>query len=71
MRERLALNRERGQLIDRQIAGTLTGAERERLAELQSLADAHIEAVAPRRTDVLKVLEKHVDQKCAEGEKRA
>ena len=43
-----ALNRERGLLIDKQIAGTLTESERKLLDVLQAYADYHIEQVAPR-----------------------
>ncbi len=38
------LNRERGGLIDKDIAGTLTEKERDRLTYLQGYADGHIEA---------------------------
>ena len=38
------LNRERGDLIDRQIAGTLPPELEPRLAELQAIADTHLAA---------------------------
>lgn len=45
------LNRERGKLIDKSIAGTLTDEERFLLDRMNELADQHIEEVAPRPTD--------------------
>ena len=42
------LNRERGRLIDKDIDGTITSAERTRLDVLQAYADYHLENVAPR-----------------------
>lgn len=42
------LNRERGRLIDQQIAGTLNGAGCHRLAALTAYADARLEVIAPR-----------------------
>ena len=51
------INRERGELIDREIAGTLNPEERVRLDSLQAYADYHIREVAPRATDVLDALE--------------
>jgi hypothetical protein len=43
-----ALNRERGPLIDKKIAGTITEAESIRLKQLNALVDEHIQRVAPR-----------------------
>ncbi len=54
------MNRERGKLIDKSIAGTLTDEERVRLDRLNELADQHIEEVAPRSTNVLEELEKRI-----------
>lgn len=42
------LNRERGQLIDKQIAGSLSPDEAKRLEELQSAADKHLEPLQPK-----------------------
>ena len=50
-------NRRRGKLIDKDIAGTLSEAERSELDGLQAYADYHLERVAPRPTDMLKQLE--------------
>ncbi|MEZ6110756.1 MAG: N-6 DNA methylase [Pirellulaceae bacterium] len=50
-------NRRRGKLIDKDIAGTLSDAERMELEGLQAYADYHLERVAPRPTHVLKQLE--------------
>ncbi|MGB8060705.1 MAG: hypothetical protein WCF26_02265 [Candidatus Sulfotelmatobacter sp.] len=50
-------NRERGELIDKNIAGTLTLDERIRLDALQAYADYHITQVAPHSTGVLEELE--------------
>lgn len=50
-------NRRRGTLIDKDIAGTLSDAERTELDGLQAYADYHLEQVAPRPTDELKQLE--------------
>jgi len=44
----LKLNRERGQLIDKSIAGTLSQVERQRLAWLQEYADRHLEPIRLR-----------------------
>ena len=51
------INRERGKLIDKGIAGTLTGDERTRLEELQAYADEYIHRVAPRSCEALDELE--------------
>ena len=48
-----ALNRERGLLIDKDIAGTITPEERKRLEQLQAYADNYLEAVAPREFPVI------------------
>lgn len=50
-------NRRRGKLIDKDIAGTLSEAERTELDVLQAYADYHLERVAPRPTNVIKQLE--------------
>lgn len=50
-------NRRRGKLIDKDIAGTLSVAERSELDGLQAYADYHLDRVAPRPTNVLKQLE--------------
>jgi len=50
-------NRERGNLIVKDIKGNLNTDERTRLAALQAYADYHIDKVAPRPTHVLDELE--------------
>jgi hypothetical protein len=50
-------NRERGLLIDKQIAGNLNDIERARLDILQEYADYHINQVAPRPANELVELE--------------
>jgi hypothetical protein len=50
-------NRERGELIDKGIAGTLSAEERARLDALQTYADYHIDETAPRPTHLLVELE--------------
>ncbi len=50
-------NRRRGELIDKDICGTLSSSERSELDGLQAYADYHLEQVAPRPTDVLEQLE--------------
>jgi hypothetical protein len=59
-------NRRRGELIDKDIAGTLSPMERTELGGLQAYADFHLEQVAPRPTDVLNQLEDLVLAKAAE-----
>lgn len=53
-----ATNRERGQLIDKNIAGTITAEERARLDVLQAYADYHLQKVSPRPTGLLDELER-------------
>lgn len=55
-----ALNRERGLLINKAVAQSITPAEQARLEELQRIADDHIERVAPRPTEVLEILEARI-----------
>jgi hypothetical protein len=55
-----ATNRDRGMLIDKNIAGTLNPQERTRLDALQAYADYHIDKVAPRTTRNLDELEKRL-----------
>lgn len=50
-------NRERGRLIDKDIAGTISAEERTRLDALQAYADYHLDKVAPRPTQILDDLE--------------
>lgn len=50
-------NRERGRLIDKNIAGTLNAEERARLAALQAYADYHLDQIAPPPVNVLDELE--------------
>ncbi len=52
------LNRERGELIHRKVAGTIMVEEAVRLAKLQALAEAYIDLVAPRDTAYLDEMEK-------------
>jgi hypothetical protein len=54
----LQTNRERGLLIDKQIAGDLNDIERARLELLQEYADYHINQVAPRPINELVELER-------------
>ena len=56
-----ALNRERGKLIDKSIAGTITEDEQKRLIDLQSCAEAHIQKAAPRDSAWLDELEQMID----------
>jgi hypothetical protein len=53
-------NRERGLLIDKQIAGGLNDIERARLELLQEYADYHINQVAPRPVNELVELERQL-----------
>jgi len=53
-------NRERGLLIDKQIAGDLNDIERARLELLQEYADYHINQVAPRPVKGLDELERRL-----------
>ncbi len=53
-------NRRRGELVDKEIAGTITDAEAEELAGLQAYADYYLERVSPRPMHALEELEKHV-----------
>jgi hypothetical protein len=55
-----ATNQERGKLIDKNIAGTLTAEERVRLDILQAYADYHLQEVAPRPTHLLDELERRL-----------
>jgi hypothetical protein len=50
-------NRRRGELIQKRIKGTLSGAEHTELDGLQAYAGYHIHKVAPRPTRVLDELE--------------
>lgn len=54
------VNRERGKLIDKNVAGTLTAEERSQLQAMQTYADYHIEKVSPRPSWVLDELEDHL-----------
>jgi hypothetical protein len=53
-------NRERGRLIDKSIAGTLSADEQTRLDALQAYADYHLDQVAPLPTHILDELEKRL-----------
>lgn len=55
-----ATNRERGQLIDKNIAGAITVTERARLDVLQAYADYHLQKVSPRPTSLLDELERRL-----------
>lgn len=55
-----ATNRERGQLIDKNIAGTITAEERARLDALQAYADYRLQKVSPRPTLLLDELERRL-----------
>jgi hypothetical protein len=54
-------NRERGQLIDKKIAGKISAEEQVRLDLLQAYADYHIHRVSPRPTRVLDELERRLN----------
>ena len=58
-------NRERGRLIDKNIAGTISADERIRLDELQVYADYYLDKVAKRTNRVLDELEKLLASKGA------
>jgi len=53
-------NRRRGELVDKDIGGTITSAEAVELAALQAYADYYLEKVSPRPTHVLEELEDRV-----------
>ena len=53
-------NRERGQLIDKNIAGTISDDEQARLDCLQAYADHHLQQIAPRPTQFLDELERRL-----------
>ena len=53
-------NRRRGELIDKEIDGTITSDEAVELAALQAYADYYLQKVSPRPTDVLEELERRV-----------
>ena len=55
-----AINRRRGELIDRVVAGTITAAEKAELTRLEYDADLYVEATTPRPTAVLEDLEARV-----------
>jgi N-6 DNA Methylase len=55
-------NRRRGQLVDKEISGTITDAESTELAGLQAYADYYLEKVSPRPTELLEKLERHILQ---------
>ena len=55
-----ATNRERGQLIDKNIAGTISTEERSRLEILQAYADYHLQKVSPRPTHLLDEIERQL-----------
>ena len=52
------VNRYRGELIDKKIAGTLSDEEMVRLDQLERYADRYLEMVASRPTQILEELEK-------------
>lgn len=47
------INQERCRLIRKQVDGEITGPESERLAELNRVADRHLEETAPRDFSVI------------------
>jgi hypothetical protein len=55
-----ATNHERGMLIDKSIAGSLSSEEQERLEALQVYADYHLDQVSPGTTRVLDELDKRL-----------
>jgi hypothetical protein len=62
-------NRRRGKLVDKEIGGTLTGAEAAELAGLQAYADYYLEKVSPRPMHVLEELEDRVFGTATMGKK--
>lgn len=54
-------NKRRGELIERDIAGTITDAERVELASLQEAMGEYLAEVAPLPMDVLERLEAIVE----------
>jgi hypothetical protein len=56
----VATNRRRGELVDKEISGTITAPEVVELAGLQAYADYYLEKVSPRPTRVLEELENRV-----------
>ena len=64
-----ASNRERGEFIDKRIAGTLDDDDQERLDALQAYADYYIEKTAPRPTHVLDELEDRLFASTAQQDK--
>lgn len=63
-------NRQRVELIDKNIAGDISEDERARLEVLQAYADYHIQEVAPRPTNLLDDLEKRLFGAPEEGRDR-
>ncbi|MEX2176704.1 MAG: N-6 DNA methylase [Pirellulaceae bacterium] len=53
-------NRRRGELVDKEIGGTITGVEAAELGRLQAYADYYLDRVSPRPTHVLEELEDRV-----------
>ena len=51
-------NRRRGELVDKEIAGSLSGDEAAELASLQAVADRFLEESSPRPTQLLEELER-------------
>ncbi len=64
-----ATNRDRGRLIDKDIAGTISANERVRLGALQAYADYYLEKTVPRPTRMLDKLENQLI--AVSGEKRS
>ena len=62
-------NRERGQFIDKDIAGNLTPDKKARLDALQRYADYYLDLVAPRSTDGLDELENQLSASSQKGRK--
>ena len=60
-------NHERGLLIDQQIAGELSDAQRARLELLQKYADYHINQVAPVPINELDELERKLLTRLIDG----
>lgn len=64
------INRRRGELIDKQIEGTLTANEQAELATLQDYADAHVAPFNEPKLDALKALEDVVQFDITDGKNR-
>lgn len=58
-------NRERGRLIDKDVAGTITPEEQAQLDAMQAAIDRYLERSSPRPTDVLDEIEARLSERAA------